>query len=431
MEDDFCEQMWRHLKPGFIARVLSTVEEVSLYDFDDISSDHMEALFTELSDGAQLKRLQLIYNNLSEIGAALLSNALSRLEELVLDETSISIGQIEALFEQMSVRSQMKKLGLDGIDLSQLDRGLLAKVMARLETLHLMECNITTDQVQELFKEMSSNSHLKSLYISRTDLSPVHPEVLSKVLSRLETVTLGLTYTTTEQAVALFSEMARTSVMKKFDLSLDWVDLSSVNPNVLATALVRLEEVSPLGIRITHEQAVALCREISQNSQLKKLVLYSIDFSSVDPDVLAAAVTNVKKVNFHSSNLSPKQVSSIFTHVLDGENKLRKLELRVNAGDVDPEMVRKVSEKLKGQLDMTVLEENSDGDEMGEGSSDNDEDDDDNDEDDQSGSGIGIATGSVSEEEMEDVDEDAADNEEAVKGNDEAPEEKLNGEYDM
>ena len=364
--------------------MLSTVEEVSLEDYEDISSDHMEALFTELSDGAQLKRLHLNYNNLSEIGAALLSNALSRLEELLLNHIFISIGQIEALFEQISLRTQMKKIYLNEMDLRQLDRGLLARVMARLEDLHLLECDITTDQVQEFFKEMSSNNNLKSLDISRTDLSPVHLDVLSKALSRLEDVTLCHTFLTTEQAVALFSEMARTSVMKKFDIKIGW-DLSSVNPNVLASALVRLEEVSLSGTSITHDQAVALCREISQNSQLKKLVLDYIDFSSVDPEVLAAALTNVKEISFRSC-ISPEQVISVFQHVLDGENTLRKLKLGVNAEcmiqNVDPEMVRKVKEKLKGQLDMTVLEEDSDSDEMGEGSSDNDEDDNDDYEDD-------------------------------------------------
>ena len=188
------------------------------------------------------------------------------------------------------------------------------------------------------------------------------------------------------------------------------------------------------GTSITHDQAVALCREISQNSQLKKLVLDYIDFSSVDPEVLAAALTNVKEISFRSC-ISPEQVISVFQHVLDGENTLRKLKLGVNAEcmiqNVDPEMVRKVEEKLKGQLYMTGFEEDSDSDEMGEGSSDNDEDDDDDYEDDQSGSGMGSPTSSASgmgsptssasEEEMEDLDE------EAVKGNDEAPEEKLNG----
>ena len=202
---------------------------------------------------------------------------------------------------------------------------------------------------------MSRNSHLKSLDISGVDLSRVDPEILAIAVARLEAVTLSGTRINNDQVVSIFSEMSQNTVMKEIDfkLSSDFI-LSSVAPEVLASALIRLEEVRAVAFGITDDQAKALFGEMAQNSQncnLKKLSLYGGDFSAVDPEVLVTAVTNVKEVCLCDSDLGLEQITSIFTHVLQGEKKLRELDLghiRGAATNVNQEVVRKVKEKLKG-----------------------------------------------------------------------------------
>ena len=83
--------------------------------------------------------------------------------------------------------------------------------MTRLEDVNLARINITNVQIQALFTEMSQNSQLRKLNLCEKNLSSLEPQLFARVVTRLEDVNLSGTNTTDLQIQALFTEMSQNS----------------------------------------------------------------------------------------------------------------------------------------------------------------------------------------------------------------------------
>ena len=99
-------------------------------------------------------------------------------------------------------------------------------------------------------------------------------------------------------------------------------------------------------------QTQALLTAVSQNSQLKKLNLGRNNLSTVNPVVLATAVMKLESVDLRETNLDTQQLTSILTYVLEDTN-LKKLWMgRNRTVDVAIGVVRNAREKLGDRLDI-------------------------------------------------------------------------------
>ena len=78
---------------------------------------------------------------------------------------------------------------------------------------------------------LSKSRHMKRLDMSNKDISYVEPELLASAVSRLEEVDLRYTILTPQQATSLCLALRERSHMKKLDIS--YRDLSSVEPGLL------------------------------------------------------------------------------------------------------------------------------------------------------------------------------------------------------
>ena len=83
--------------------------------------------------------------------------------------------------------------------------------MTRLEDVNLARINITNVQIQALFTEMSQYCQLRKLNLCEKNLSSLEPQLFARVVTRLEDVNLSGTNTTDLQIQALFTEMSQNS----------------------------------------------------------------------------------------------------------------------------------------------------------------------------------------------------------------------------
>merc|ERR1719319_1166352 len=144
---------------------------------------------------------------------------------------------------------------------------------------------------------------------------------------------------------ALFQAVMNHSRLKKLDLGLN--NLPNVNPELFARALTKLEDVNLFATHINIAKAQALFKAMVQNSQLKKLDLQFNNLSTVDPVVLATAVMKLETVDLRYTKLNTKQVTSILKHVLEDTNiKNLWLDDYVTV-DVDIDVFTNAWEKLK------------------------------------------------------------------------------------
>ena len=75
-------------------------------------------------------------------------------------------------------------------------------------------------------------------------------------------------------------------------------DLSSIDTELLATVVKKLEQVSINNNHLTSDQIVSILKPCAENeSNLKTLILRNTRLADIDPELLSAALKNIKKMN--------------------------------------------------------------------------------------------------------------------------------------
>ena len=189
---------------------------------------------------------------------------------------------------------------------------------------------LSDNQIMALFRMISqSSSNLKKLWIQdERGLSCVEPKQLAMAITKIENVAMSGTYVTRDQQVELFNQMDRNSSQIK-SLELDELHLAEVEPILFARVLARLENVDFSGeaVVITNMQKAELFSKICQSTTLRKLHCWSVNLSSVDSDILGTAVARLEEVDIGDTELTHEQLISIITHAQGEETRLKKLTL--------------------------------------------------------------------------------------------------------
>ena len=127
----------------------------------------------------------------------------------------------------------MKELDLNS-DIPHIPAELLSKAVTKLETFRAIGDVLTAAQISAVFTRLSvmGEHKLKTLNLSRNNLSSVHTNILVAGISGLEVVYLEETELTTEQLTGIYRMVAdrRCSRLRKINLSGN--DLSSVSQDI-------------------------------------------------------------------------------------------------------------------------------------------------------------------------------------------------------
>ena len=154
--------------------------------------------------------------------------------------------------------------------------------------------------------------HLRSLDFGSTDLSSVPADVLSEGIVNLRKADLESTRLTPDQAKALFLKIMLKPELKLRFLKIRYDNLSSVDPNIFSKAVIKLEKVNVGYTHLTSNQVNTLMRTITRERlTLRKLNIGGNDLSSVGPDILSQAMVKLKTGNLVSTYLSRSQMNAL------------------------------------------------------------------------------------------------------------------------
>ena len=185
---------------SLVAEVLGGLEEVRLST--QLRKDYsawLEAVASLPQDGARLRKLNLSENTLSsKVDPELLGRAVARVEEVNLWRTSLSPKQGAALCSALQeAASRVRVLNLSESSLAAVRAEELGAAVARLEEVNLDYTRLTSSQARQVWAALAGPSKLRKLTIQNNCLSSVEPEVLAEAVNRLEVVDLhegGLTW---------------------------------------------------------------------------------------------------------------------------------------------------------------------------------------------------------------------------------------------
>lgn len=126
--------------------------------------------------------------------------------------------------------------------------------------------------------------------------------------------------------------------LKEVDLS--FTKMTKVDAKLLASLVQKLEHVGLRGTELLLQQVHFLLIRLSQDpKKLKTLILEEIDLSSVDPELLSSAVRKLESVSLQSTKLNTVQIETVLTE-MSHEDNLKELNLSYNnLGLVDEELL--------------------------------------------------------------------------------------------
>ena len=161
----------------------------------------------------------------------------------------------------------------------------------------------------EFLLAMERHPGLKELDAEHVNLSFLEPNLLARVVKKLEKVYFSYAEMTAQQCEAIFQHFDSDSKLKKLHMSC--IDLSSVNPEILARSFNNIEEVFMFDTKLTILQTKAIFRAVNNGSKMKNINIGLNDLSMVDPKSLAKCISTLWGVFQHLGCLNPQKGSLI------------------------------------------------------------------------------------------------------------------------
>jgi len=126
-------------------------------------------------------------------------------------------------------------------------------------------------------------------------------------------------------------------------LLMKYMDLSLVEPSLIATAVTRMKQADLRSNKMTIQQVELLFSAISESSSLQSLEIGPMNnLSTVKPDVMANAVNRLERAEMRGTQLTSDQVTNILLQSITN-TRLQFLDLRGNGAmrTIPKELVEK------------------------------------------------------------------------------------------
>ena len=200
-------------------------------------------------------------------------------------------------------------------------------------------------QAQELFSILSEETKLKRLFLLTRNMVNIDPGVLAKALNNLEEITLSHNMITDIQARNVFKKMTEKTFLQK--LRIMKINLSSIQSNILAKGVTQIKELIMVGCNLTSEQAIAVFEAILQGCAIKILDVSNNNLSSLDPELLAKAINRLTKIILDNNELTFIQITRILSLCAEKTN-LKKMTIRkTDMADIESELLGRAVNNLE------------------------------------------------------------------------------------
>ena len=136
---------------------------------------------------------------------------------------------------------------------------------------------------------------LKVLDMRTTDLASMEPGLLASVAIRMQDLRIGYTKVTRCQAEIMLISINDDSQLKTLDMRCH--ERSLVEPGLLTRAVNRLEDVQMWGTPLTREQIEAILTQSLVKTSLRRLWIINGDVAAVDGGLLLRARSVIRNLD--------------------------------------------------------------------------------------------------------------------------------------
>ena len=250
-------------------------------------------------------------------------------------------------FVHIDTKLDFQKLKTQRIhSLSEIDVKMCHNFFHTLGKCHWKKCELR--EMFEAISEIPTIRRIQGCIYYCPNLSHVEPRLFATVFNRLEKMVLWMNHTR-EQTEHLLAAIAENTNLR----SLDVCDVSSTSPALLGSALTNVEEVVLYDDQITRKQMEALLVAIVNKATLtlRKLILFSCPIHNIDPEILGTALSRLEEVRSEHSWVRREQIKAKARGIVDKKSNLKKLmmnqmEPEEVSGLDDEALVKKAKDKI-------------------------------------------------------------------------------------
>ena len=286
------------------------VKYVELGTREKIDKTEVEEIFEALSKHTNTLEQVLVSDVRGELDIRgvkpeVLSRVVGRLDAFLVEAAIFSEEQLNVLFQHLSgPSSRLGRLSFPNCDLSSVPPDSLARAVSGLQSLIIPRATVTSEQVHKVFSHLDREEkpRCRKLDLKNVDLSLLEPSMLARVVSKMAVAELYDTRLSRHQLHCLVGAMAESHSLKELNIggTYDTADplLPHVYPDVLALGVARLEVAMLEGLNLTVEQIEEILEEaMEQTAKTEVLDLsYNHELSKANPDLLAQLQRSGKQV---------------------------------------------------------------------------------------------------------------------------------------
>jgi len=334
-----------NVDPDIFSDAINSLETVNL-DMNLLTFNQTKLLFNKMKEDTKLVTLSVKYNTLLSVDPVVLAKCLSQLRVLNLTNSHVNPEQVRAFFSAMKHQTYLVKLTLVEINITDVDAEVFASCANKLEYLKLTNdnnCCMTKHQVAALFCQAQHQTQLRELHMQTLDLSSVPPRVLGFCISRLRRCSIRNCRLAYKHASKdMFEVIAENTALDKLELC--GSDLSTVDTDKLAATIQKLHTVDIGNCYLTNTQAVEVMESLNGNTQ--HLNLQDNDLSTIDATLLGNCSQFLRTLNLSYTRLQSCQVQTIFFSIIQG-TRLNHLVISGNdLSSVEPYILAMAVTKL-------------------------------------------------------------------------------------
>ena len=346
-------------------RIDNPSEEEALSDQHLIEiHNHLEAFSRFIMDNHEYMELrqfdlELRISEINHIQSQPLFQAVSHLEEVTFSHRGGGRKLVElspAFFRHLATLTDihLQRLKFSGISLRGVSEEDLGSVVTRLVEVDLSNTDLRPGQVLDIFQRLSqsNNNKIRKLDLSYNSLANISPSHLAKVVCSLRSWDWVSCHIHPDQMVAIVTEIADSPDLRLKSACFN-ENLSEVEKDVLARAIVRLENVKFFDNKFSSDQLNELFKAIVKK---ERITLKSLEFSHCNLDLssrelLAQAVCRLENVDLVVSQVTSGHSNAIFRQIIRDEAlNLKNLTLEGPCNLWDSEMERESSKKLRSYV---------------------------------------------------------------------------------
>jgi len=175
------------VNPYLLAGGLSNLTKLGMAR-TSVTTAQVRLLFHRISFSTKLMYLDVSFLDLTEVSALTLASAIHKVEKMIMTECELTDLQIQAIFEPSNRLGQNLKfsglkttfLDLSLVFLGNIDTDLMARGVVEIQTVRMIECGLTKEEVESILLQVSDRTKIKKLEVSKEDLRDVCEQLIKK-----------------------------------------------------------------------------------------------------------------------------------------------------------------------------------------------------------------------------------------------------------